>query len=155
MGRKKRFCNKHGLSHFPPMGKKCPGPKHCNLSLEGEIKDLTEQQGGSTWTSISSRSRSSRLRNNKIRCLEVETKGATEFRKALPIYIVRYQQVSWQRRCNAPNNASALGEILGNQKLPSRYVKIVTLKPFFVFVTVRLTHWMQLCSKANAARQFI
>ena len=28
------------------MGKKCPGPKHCSLRLEGEIKDLTEQQGG-------------------------------------------------------------------------------------------------------------
>ena len=46
MGRKKRFCNKHGLSHFPPTGKKCPGPKFCDLSLEGEVKDHTEQQGG-------------------------------------------------------------------------------------------------------------
>ena len=34
------------MLHFPPTGKKCPGPKHCSLSLEGEIKDLTEQQGG-------------------------------------------------------------------------------------------------------------
>ena len=42
-----------------------------------------------------------------IICLEVETKGATEFRTALPIYIVRCQQVSWQRRGNAPKNASA------------------------------------------------
>ena len=45
MGCKKRFCIKHVLSHFPPTGEKCPGPKHCELSLEGEIKDLTEQQG--------------------------------------------------------------------------------------------------------------
>ena len=47
MGCKKRFCNKHRLSHFPLTGKKCLGLKFCDLSLEGEIKDHTEQQGGS------------------------------------------------------------------------------------------------------------
>ena len=46
MGRKKRYCNKHGLSHFPPTGKKCPGPEFCDISLSGEIKDATGQQGG-------------------------------------------------------------------------------------------------------------
>ena len=46
MGRKKRFCNKHGMSHFPPTGKKCPGPEFSEISLSGEIKDITEQQGG-------------------------------------------------------------------------------------------------------------
>ena len=44
MGRKKRYCNKHGLSHFPPTGKKCPGPEFCDISLSGEIKDATGQQ---------------------------------------------------------------------------------------------------------------
>ena len=46
MGRKKRFCNKHGMSHFPPTGKKCPGPEFSEISLSGEVKDITEQQGG-------------------------------------------------------------------------------------------------------------
>ena len=46
MGRKKRFCNKHGMSHFPPTGKKCPGPEFGEISLSGEVKDITEQQGG-------------------------------------------------------------------------------------------------------------
>ena len=46
MGRKKRFCNKHGLSHFPPTGKKCPGPEFSEISLSCEIKDVTGQQGG-------------------------------------------------------------------------------------------------------------
>ena len=46
MGRKKRFCNKHGLSHFPPTGKKCPGPEFSEISLSGEIKVVTGQQGG-------------------------------------------------------------------------------------------------------------
>ena len=40
MGRKKRFCNTHGLLHFPPTGKKCPGPKHCNLGLEYIIRRI-------------------------------------------------------------------------------------------------------------------
>ena len=46
MGRKKRYCNKHGLSHFPPTGKKCPGPEFCEISLSGEIREITEQPGG-------------------------------------------------------------------------------------------------------------
>ena len=46
MGRKKRFCNKQGMSHFPPMGKKYPGPEFSEISLCGEVKDITEQQGG-------------------------------------------------------------------------------------------------------------
>ena len=46
ISRKKRYCNKHGLSHFPPTGKKCPGPEFCDISLSGEIKDATGQQGG-------------------------------------------------------------------------------------------------------------
>ena len=45
MGCVKIYCQKHGLSHFHPTGKKCPGPKHCVLSLEGEVKYFTEQQG--------------------------------------------------------------------------------------------------------------
>ena len=45
MGRKKRFCKKHGLSHFPPTGKKCPGPEFSEISLSGEVKDFTGQQG--------------------------------------------------------------------------------------------------------------
>ena len=46
MGRKKRFCKKHGMSHFPPTGKKCPGPEYSEISLSGEVKDYTGQQGG-------------------------------------------------------------------------------------------------------------
>ena len=46
MGRKKRFCKKHGISHFPPTGKKCPGPEFSEISLSGEVKEHTGQQGG-------------------------------------------------------------------------------------------------------------
>ena len=46
MGRKKRFCKKHGMSHFPPTGKKCPGPEFSEISLSGEVKEYTGQQGG-------------------------------------------------------------------------------------------------------------
>ena len=34
------------MSHFPPTGKKCPGPNFCELSLSGEIKEITKQEGG-------------------------------------------------------------------------------------------------------------
>ena len=43
---KKDSVKKMGLFHLPPMGKMCPGPKNCDLSLEGEVKESTEQQGG-------------------------------------------------------------------------------------------------------------
>ena len=46
MARKKRFCNKHGMSHYPPTGMKCPGPNFSKISLSGEITKHTEQQGG-------------------------------------------------------------------------------------------------------------
>ena len=36
------------------MGKKCPGTMYCQISLEGDVIDSTEQRGGggggSTWT---------------------------------------------------------------------------------------------------------
>ena len=34
------------MSHFPPTGKKCPGPEFSEICLSGEVKDITEQQGG-------------------------------------------------------------------------------------------------------------
>ena len=34
------------MSHFPPTGKKCPGPEYSEISLSGEVKDFTGQQGG-------------------------------------------------------------------------------------------------------------
>ena len=34
------------MSHFPPTGKKCPGPEYSEISLSGEVKDYTGQQGG-------------------------------------------------------------------------------------------------------------
>ena len=34
------------LVALPLMGKECPGPKHCDLSFEAEIKHHTEQQRG-------------------------------------------------------------------------------------------------------------
>ena len=34
------------MSHFPPTRKKCPGPEFSEISLSGEIKEHTGQQGG-------------------------------------------------------------------------------------------------------------
>ena len=34
------------MSHFPPTGKKCPGPEFSEISLSGEIKEHTGQQKG-------------------------------------------------------------------------------------------------------------
>ena len=34
------------MKHFPPTGKKCPGPEYSEISLSGEVKDYTGQQGG-------------------------------------------------------------------------------------------------------------
>ena len=50
MARKERFCNKHGMSHFPPTGKKCPGPEFSEISLSGEIRGDVKMQVAATAT---------------------------------------------------------------------------------------------------------